>query len=96
MAGSADTSGAPARLSARIVAWGRDLDTRPITTASELTDASEAPVERIGVPMFRRLVRLLSWTTGELLRATPGQRPHLHAAISTDHLEKEAHHVCHH
>ena len=30
------------------------------------------------------------------LRATPGQRPHLHAAISTDHLEKEAHHVCHH
>ena len=27
--------------SARIVAWGRELDTRPITTASELTDASE-------------------------------------------------------
>jgi len=32
---------AVAGLSACIVAWGRELDARPITTARELTDASE-------------------------------------------------------
>jgi hypothetical protein len=51
-------------LPARTVARGRERDAPPITTARELTDASEGASPTVGVPIVRRLVRILWQATG--------------------------------